>query len=112
VIANFMGGLLGFVLHTVLLTTPNIAFLALLVFLATLGFAKYIQVGGQVGHNAVVACNAMLIILGNAIATGPGSLSLWLVRLFQFALAGAFAVGMMEVLWHRVGAWWVRRQAR
>jgi hypothetical protein len=27
-------------------------------------------------------------------------LSLWLVRLFQFALAGAFAVGMMHLLWN------------
>jgi hypothetical protein len=29
-------------------------------------------------------------------------LSLWLVRLFQFALAGAFAVGMMHLLWYRI----------
>lgn len=112
IIANFAGGLLGFVLHALLLTTPSVPFLALLLFLTLLGFAKYIQKGGTVGHNAVVANNAMLIILGNAIASGPSSLSLWLVRLAQFAIAGAFAVGMMEVLWHRVAAWRARREAR
>jgi hypothetical protein len=50
---------------------------------------------------ALITCNAMLIIFGSAIASGPGSLSVWLARLFQFALAGAFAVGMMNLLWHR-----------
>jgi hypothetical protein len=40
----------------------------------------------------------MLIILGLAIASGPGSLSVWLTRLFQFVLAGAFAVGVMSVI--------------
>jgi hypothetical protein len=109
IVANFVGGLVGFVMHTLLLTTPSIPFLALLVFLATLGFARYIQVGGPIGHNAVVACNAMLIIFGSAIASGPGSLSLWLVRLSQFVIAGAFAVGLMELLWHGVRPWLARR---
>lgn len=107
VIANFAGGLLGFLVHALLLTTPSIVFLSILLFVMLLGFGRYIYAGGFVGHVAVVACNAMLIILSSAIASGPGSLSLWLVRLFQFSLAGAFAVGMMELLWHRV----VRRPA-
>ena len=50
---------------------------------------------------AVIAANAMLIILSTAIASDTGSLALWLIRLFQFALAGAFAVGMMTLLWYR-----------
>jgi len=110
--SNFLGGMLGFMLHAVLLTTPSIVFLALLLFVTLLGFAKFIQIGGPVGHNAVVGCNAMLIILSSAISSGPSSLSLWMVRLFQFVIAGAFAVGAMELLWHRVGMWWVRRQAQ
>jgi len=28
-------------------------------------------------------------------------LSLWVARLLQFALAGVFAVGMMNLIWHR-----------
>jgi len=51
---------------------------------------------------AVIAANAMLIILSTAIASDTGSLALWLIRLFQFTLAGVFAVGMMTLFWYRV----------
>ena len=54
---------------------------------------------GNASAVAVVACNAMPIILGTAIASGSGSLSLWMARLFQFALAGELAVGMMSLVW-------------
>ncbi len=101
IVGNFAGGLLGLLIHAALTTTPSLAFLALLLFLATLGFGQRIAAGGPMKPVAVIACNAMLIILGSAIASGPSSLSLWLVRLFQFALAGAFAVGMMSLVWHR-----------
>ena len=101
IVGNFAGGLLGLLLHTVLLTTPTLPFLALLLFLVLLGFGQRIAAGGPAAAVALIACNAMLIILGSAIASGPGSLSLWLARLLQFALAGAFAVGMMNLVWHR-----------
>jgi hypothetical protein len=103
ILGNFAGGMLGWLMHTVLLTTPNLLFLALLLFVVLLGFGQEILRGGSTGMVALVGCNAMLIIFGSAIASGPGSLSIWLVRLFQFALAGAFAVGMMSLLWHRAG---------
>jgi len=64
-----------------------------------LGFGQRIVAGGPAAAVAVIACNAMLIILSSAIASGPSSLSLWLIRVFQFALAGAFAVGMMHLVW-------------
>jgi hypothetical protein len=102
VVANLVGGLLGLLLHAVLLTTPSLPFMALLMFPVLLGFGQRIGAGGAAAQNAVVACNAMLIIFSSAIASGPSSLSLWLVRLFQFALAGAFAVGMMHLLWYRI----------
>ncbi|HSD17953.1 MAG TPA: DUF2955 domain-containing protein [Thermomonas sp.] len=100
ILANFIGGLLGFAMHATLLTTPNLAFLTLLLFVVLLGFARRIVAGGPSAGVAVIACNAMLIIFSSAIASGPGSLALWLARVFQFALAGAFAVGMMHLLWH------------
>jgi hypothetical protein len=102
IVANLVGGLLGLLLHAVLLTTPSLPFMALLMFPVLLGFGQRIAAGGPAAQNAVVACNAMLIIFSSAIASGPSSLSLWLVRLFQFALAGAFAVGMMHLLWFRI----------
>lgn len=103
ILGNFAGGMLGWLMHTVLLTTPHLLFLALLLFVVLLGFGQGILRGGPAGAVALVGCNAMLIIFSSAIASGPGSLSVWLVRLFQFALAGAFAVGMMSLLWSRAG---------
>lgn len=104
ILGNFAGGLLGLLMHTTLLTTPSLPFLAALLFLVLLGFGKRIAAGGPGAAVALIACNAMLIIFGSAIASGPASLTLWLVRLFQFALAGVFAVGMMHLVWHRAPA--------
>ena len=101
ILGNFAGGLFGLLLHSVLLTTPSLLFLALMLFAVLLEFGQRIAAGGPVAGVALIACNAMLIIFSSAIASGPGSLALWLIRLFQFALAGAFAVGMMHLLWHR-----------
>ncbi|MET0813784.1 MAG: DUF2955 domain-containing protein [Pseudoxanthomonas sp.] len=101
ILGNFAGGLLGFLMHALLLTVPNPLFLAVLLFLVLLGFGQRIAAGGPVAAVALIACNAMLIIFSSAIAEGPSSLSLWLVRLFQFALAGAFAAGMMALVWYR-----------
>jgi hypothetical protein len=101
IVGNFAGGLLGLLLHMVLLTMPSLLFLALLLFVVLLGFAQRIVAGGSVAGVLLLGCNAMLIIFSLAIASGPGSLSVWVSRLLQFALAGAFAVGMMSLLWHR-----------
>jgi len=102
VAGNFAGGLLGFLMHALLSTTPNVPFLALLLFVVSLAFGARIAAGGPSVPVYVITCNAMLIIFGLSIAEGSGSLSLWLSRLLQFALAGAFAVTMMTVAWHRV----------
>jgi len=102
VVANFVGGLAGFFMHTLLLTTPTLPFLSLMLLLALAGFGARIVAGGPSAATAIIAANAMLIVFGSAISSGPGSISVWLVRLFQFAVAGAFAVGMMSLLWHRV----------
>ncbi|WP_186308810.1 DUF2955 domain-containing protein [Stenotrophomonas rhizophila] len=101
ILGNLAGGLLGWCMHLALLTTPTLPFLALLLFLVSIGFAQRIAVGGAVGAVALVACNAALIIFGTALATGPASVMVWLTRLAQFALAGAFALGMMHLLWQR-----------
>ncbi len=101
VIGNLTGGVLGLLVYGLLLTTPMLPFLALLLFAVLLGFGQRIVAGGPVAAVALIACNTMLIILGSAIASGPGSLTLWLARLAQFVLAGIFAVGMMSLLWHR-----------
>lgn len=98
IFGNFGGGLLALLLHSVLLTMPNLLTLAILLFLALLWLGQRIVAGGPAAGVAVIACNAMLIILGTAIASGSGSLSLWVTRLLHFSLAGAFAVGMMSLI--------------
>lgn len=100
ILGNFAGGLLGLMLHAVLLTMPNLLVLALSLFVVLLGFGQRISAGGPAAGVALIACNAMLIIYSSAISSGPSSLALWLVRLMQFALAGAFALGMMTLLWY------------
>ena len=101
ILGNFAGGLLGLLLYMGLLTTPSLPVMALLLFPALLVLGRHIVAGGPYAAAVLIACNAMLIIFGSAIASGPGPLSLWLVRVFQFALAGTFAVGMMHLTWHR-----------
>jgi len=93
---------LGIALHTLLLVAPSLWTLAALLFLVLLGFGQRITAGGPMAPVAVITCNSMLIVLSLAIVSGPGSLSLWLTRLFQFALAGAFAVGMMSLVSTRI----------
>ena len=99
VLANLMGGLLGMLVHALLVTTPSLVFLALLLFVVVLGFGQRIYAGGPSAPTAVVACNAMLIILGSSISAGTGSLSLWLTRVVLFALGGAIAIALMSLLW-------------
>lgn len=101
IVGNLAGGLLGWGMHLLLLTTPTLPFLALLMLLAMIGFGQRITADGPGGAVALVACNAALIIFGTALASGPTSVMVWLTRLTQFALAGAFALGMMHLLWHR-----------
>lgn len=99
ILGNLAGGLLGWCLHLALLTTPTLPFLVLLLWLVLLGYARCIVAGGVVGAVALVACNATLIIFGTALATGPASVMVWLTRVFQFAIAGAVALGLMHLLW-------------
>jgi hypothetical protein len=103
ILGNLVGGVLALILHTMLLMAPNLWVLAALLFLVLLGFGRRIVAGGPAAPVAVITCNAMLIILSLAIATGSGSASVWLTRLFQFALAGAFAVGVMSLIAPRDG---------
>jgi len=101
IVGNFSGGLLGLGVHALLLTTPSLLFLALLLFLMLLWLGQRIVAGGAMAGLALLVCNTMLIILSSAIASGPGSITLWFTRVMQFVIAGGFAVGMMSLIWHR-----------
>ncbi|BCT93224.1 hypothetical protein LYSHEL_22470 [Lysobacter helvus] len=100
IVANFGGGMCGMLLYIALSTTPSLWFLAGLLFFATLAFGARISAGGPTAPVYVIACNAMLIIFGSSLGDSAGSFSLWVTRVFQFTVAGTFAVGMMELAWH------------
>ncbi|MFL6593756.1 MAG: DUF2955 domain-containing protein [Luteimonas sp.] len=98
ILGNLVGGVLALVLHAMLMVMPNLWVLSALLFVVLLGFGRRIVAGGPTAAVAVITCNSMLIILSLTLATGSGSASVWLTRLFQFVLAGAFAVGMMSLV--------------
>ncbi|MET0807366.1 MAG: DUF2955 domain-containing protein, partial [Pseudoxanthomonas sp.] len=100
---NFAGGLLGLLLYGVLSIAPGLLLLGLIVFTMLLGYGATIAKGGAAAGALLIACNATFIIFASAIATGPAPLSLWLARLFQFAVAGAFSVATMSLFWHYYG---------
>jgi hypothetical protein len=110
ILGTLVGGVLGLVLHSLLLVAPNLFVLAALLFVVLLGFGYRISAGGPAASTAVITCNAMLVILSLTIVSGTSSLSLWLTRLFQFVLAGAFAVGMMNLVSIRPDVRSARRQ--
>lgn len=105
ILGNFVGGLLGMLLHSLLWLAPGLPFLALLLFVMLLAIGQRIAAGGTAAAVALITCNAMLIIFSSAIATGTGSLTLWLVRVLQFSLAGAFALGAMTLVWQQTSQW-------
>ena len=98
-LANLVGGLTGATVYLLVAVAPSLVVLALLTFLVAIMFAARIDKGGPGGAVAVIASNSHLIILSSALAAGPDNSGIWLTRLFQFALACVFAVGMMILVW-------------
>ena len=100
-LGNLLGGLTGVIVYLLLGVAPSLLLLALLTFLTATMFALRISQGGPAASVAVITSNSFLIILSSAIAAGADNSGIWLTRLFQFALACTFAVGMMVVIWGR-----------
>ena len=98
-IGNLIGGLTAVVVFMMLGIAPSLVVLALLTFLVSTAFALRIEKGGPAGAVAVLMSNSFMIILSSAIASGPANSGILLTRLFQFALACAFAIGMMSLVW-------------
>lgn len=100
VLGNFAGGFIGLLLYAVLYVMPDLWLLGMLCFTVLLGYGGAIAKGGPTAGVLGIACNATLIIFSSAIASGPVPASLWIARLFQFAIAGAFSVTVMSLFWY------------
>jgi Protein of unknown function (DUF2955) len=98
-VGNFLGGILAVAAFYLLQIAPSLATLAVITFLIGSAFARQIVKGGVRGGNALLAYNATMVIFGLAILKGPANSGVWGARVVQFAIATAFAIGMMRLLW-------------
>lgn len=99
IVGNMVGGAVGIVAFMLLQLASSLTTLAVLTFLFALGYAVRIEKGGPAAAIAVIACNTSLIILTTMIATATTSSGAWAARLVQFAIACAFAIAMMVLVW-------------
>ena len=104
VLGNFIGGFVAVAAFYLLKVAPSLASLALITFVIGVVFAQQIAKGGVRGGNALLAYNATMVIFGLALLKGPANSGTWGARVVQFAIACAFAVGMMALLWPRLSA--------
>lgn len=100
-IGNLIGGLIGLVAYMLLAVIPSLITLTVIIFLIATAFAVSIDKGGPKGAIALLTCNSTLIILSTAIANPSSSSGVWITRLLQFAIACAFAISMMVLVWSR-----------
>lgn len=99
VAGNVGGGIVALVLYLLFAMQPSIVSLALLAALMALAFGWRISAGGPMAPVLLVACNSTLIVLTSSLMADQGTFAVWMTRLSQFVLAGAFAIGMMTLLW-------------
>jgi hypothetical protein len=101
VAANIGGGIVALAFIVMLAVQPSIFALALLTVLMALAFGWRISAGDALAPVVLVACNATLIVFTSTLLSDRGTLDVWLTRLTQFVVAGAFTVGMMTLMWPR-----------
>lgn len=101
VAGNVGGGIVALVLFLLLAMQSSIISLTLLTALTALAFGWRISAGDAMASVVLVACNATLIVLSSSLVSDQGTFSVWVTRLAQFVIAGAFAVGMMALTWPR-----------
>ena len=99
VTANVAGGIASLGLYLLLSIHPSIVTLTLVILVTTLVFGWRITAGDPMAPVMLVAFNAALIVFSSSLLTDEGTLGLGVTRLTQFVIAGAFAVGMMVLLW-------------
>jgi len=101
VVANLVGGFIGFLAFTLVGIAPSLVVLGLITFLFAIMAAEFVTRGGGTGALALLTCNQALVIFSIALANPDSSSGIWFTRLFQFCLAWLFAIGMMYLLMPR-----------
>lgn len=96
-VGNFIGGLVALLAFHILQIAPSLFTLALIAFLVSSLFAPWVLRGGPAGAIGLTIFNQWMVIFGLALSDGSEG-GLWATRLFQFAIACIFAIGMMSLL--------------
>ena len=102
IIGNFVGGLIAILCHSFVTIAPSLFTLAAVALLLGMFFGARTTRKGPAASVALVTFNQAVIMLSLGLLPGPSSTGIWVTRLFQFSLAGAFAVGMMALLLPRL----------
>ena len=102
ILGNFIGGMIAILCHAVLDIAPSLFALGCIALLLGLFFGVRIARGGPAASVALITFNQAVIMLSLGLLPGPSSTGIWVTRLLQFAVASAFAVGMMSFLLPRV----------
>jgi Protein of unknown function (DUF2955) len=97
-LGNFLGGFIAVAAYYLLQIAPSLVTLALITLIIGFAFGNEIVKGGSRGGAALLAYNATMVIFGLALLKGAGNSGTWGARVVQFAIAVAFAVGMMSLL--------------
>ena len=98
ILANCIGGLIAVAAHSILQIAPSLFTLAGITFAIGVAFARRIEKGGAGGTVAMITFNQAIIMLSLGLIPGPSNAGIWASRVLQFAIAYAFAVGMMYLL--------------
>jgi DUF2955 family protein len=96
---NIAGGIVALVFIVLLAMQSSLVSLTLLTALLALAYGWRISAGDPLAPVVLVACNATLIVFTSSLLSDTGTLSVWVTRLTQFVVAGAFSIGMMALLW-------------
>jgi hypothetical protein len=104
VLANLVGGFVGFIAFLLVGIAPSLMTLCLVTFLIAIIAAEMVTRGGGIGALALLTCNQAMVIFSIALANPDSSAGIWFTRLSQFALAWLFAIGMMLLVMPRRSA--------
>jgi hypothetical protein len=89
----------AFALYLLLAINSTIISLTLLTLMMARAFGWRVTAGDRRAAVVLVAFNSVMIVLSSSLLSDEGALAFWVGRLTQFAIAGAFAVEMMILLW-------------
>ena len=101
VAGNVAGGIVALIVFVLLAVESSLISLTLLIALTALVYGWRISAADRLAPVVLVACNATLIVLTSSLMSDAGTFGVWITRMTQFVIAGAFAIGMMTLLWPR-----------